>query len=496
MTQKQDHTDLVQRILTGARWATVLRLAAQIFSWLSTIIVVRFISPEDYGLNAMLESPLILMMLASTLGLEAALVQAKKIDTDQLQSIFGWLLAVNGLLFLSYFFGGALLAAYFNEPRLELLAKVLAFLFLLVPFRVIPNALMDRGLDFKFRAQMEVTSTVAAAILTLVLAYLGAGIWALVLGTLANKLLLAVLLMIFRPWIIVPKFEFTAVFKVISVGGILTLGSGFALLSSMLATLIGGPKLGPALLGIYAVAGQFALLPLSKGMPVINQTMLPAFAKFQAHRDSATYYLERLLGVLALAFTPMMVGMACIADTLVLTVFGEKWAPSIVPLMILSLGMVLRLNTTLVKTALSAMGRPELILKASLLQFVLLLPLTIYAVEYGVMGLVAVWVVTEFIVALVTVKLSRMVFDTTFGGFLRCYRPALLSSVIMGICVVGSKLMLADQNDVVALFTPISIGVVSYYLSVRFLFANELQIALKTAFGSRFQFLAAGTKRL
>jgi len=89
MTQKQDHSELVNKILTGARWATVLRLGAQVFSWVSTIIVVRFISPEDYGLNSMLSSPLVLMMLLSTLGLEAALVQAKNISRDELQSTFG-----------------------------------------------------------------------------------------------------------------------------------------------------------------------------------------------------------------------------------------------------------------------------------------------------------------------------------------------------------------------------------------------------------------------
>ena len=164
MNHKQEHSELVSKILYGARWATVLRLAAQVFSWLSTIIVVRFISPEDYGLNSMLSSPLILMLLLSTLGLEAALVQAKKISTEELQSIFGWLLIINGVLFFAYFFGGALLASYFNEPRLDTLAKALAFIFLLVPFRVIPNALLDRDLDFKLRAQLEIQVTVEQCI--------------------------------------------------------------------------------------------------------------------------------------------------------------------------------------------------------------------------------------------------------------------------------------------------------------------------------------------
>lgn len=494
--KKQDHTELVNKILTGARWATVLRLSAQVFSWLSTIIVVRFISPEDYGLNAMLESPLVLMMLLSTLGLEAALVQARKLDTNMLQSIFGGLLVLNGLLFLAFFFGGAALALYFNEQRLEPLAKALAFLFLFVPFRVIPNALMDRDLDFKFRAQLEITATVVAAIATLILAYFGAGVWALVLGVIINRLLLAVLLMIFRPWMVVPKLDFSAVTPLISVGGILTLGSAFTLLSGMLATLIAGPKLGPALLGIYAVASQFALLPLSRGMPIINQTMLPAFAKFQAQRDSATYYLERLLGVIALAFVPVMVGMASISDTLVLTVFGDKWAPSILPLALMSLGTILRLNTILIRSALSGMGHPKLIMKSSALQLALLLPLTVYAVGYGVMGLVLAWVATEMMVALATARWSRLVFDTSFSGFLRCYRPALVSSAIMGFCVVGSKLVLADQHVLIGLALPITIGVISYYLAVRVFFSIELKIALRTAFGDRFQFLAAGSGRV
>ncbi len=62
--------ELVQEILSSARVATAIKLTAQIFTWLSTLIVIRFISPEDYGLNAMLTSPFVLLMLVSTIGLD------------------------------------------------------------------------------------------------------------------------------------------------------------------------------------------------------------------------------------------------------------------------------------------------------------------------------------------------------------------------------------------------------------------------------------------
>lgn len=489
MNQNQDHSELVNKILTGARWATMLRLSAQIFSWLSTIIVVRFISPEDYGLNAMLESPMILMMLFSTLGLSEALVQAKNIKNSALQSIFGWLLLLNGILFLSYFFGGVLLAAYFNDPRLELLAKALAFLFIFVPFRVIPNALLDRQLNFKLRAQLELVATVVASTLTLILAYMGLGVWALVMGVIINKALLTILLMMFKPWFILPRLNFAATYQVMTAGGIIMLASTFTLLSSMLGTLIAGPILGPALLGIYAVAGQFALLPLSKGMPIINQTILPAFSKFQEHPDVATYYMERFLGVIALVFTPMLVGMACMADILVLTVFGSKWVQSIIPLTIMSLAVIFRMNTILLRTLMTSMGRTDLLLKSSFLQLVLLFPITIYAIKYGVNGLVAAWVTTEILISIATIQLSKQVFSTSFLALFICYRPALISSAIMGGSVIASKFLLSNQPNIIILLTPIIIGILSYYLSIRMMFPEALKTALTTILGQRFAFL-------
>ena len=69
--------EIIGKVLSGARWAVILRLFGQAISWLSTIIVVRFISPEDYGLNAMLEAPLELLALLSTFGLDLALVRSK-----------------------------------------------------------------------------------------------------------------------------------------------------------------------------------------------------------------------------------------------------------------------------------------------------------------------------------------------------------------------------------------------------------------------------------
>lgn len=426
--------DLVQKIISGARWVAALRLTAQTLSWISTIIVVRFISPGDYGLNSMLEAPMELMMLISTLGLDVALVQSKKLEQNQLRSAFGWLLAINFLLFLTYFFGGALLAQYFNEPRLDALAKVLSVVFLLAPFRAIPNALLDRDLQFKTKAIVDLVAALTTAATTLTLAVQGAGIWALVIGVVLGRLVTAILLMVLHPWFVRPTLGPEAA-SMIALGGVVALAGAILMLSNSLVSLLAGPGLGAHLLGIYAVAMQFALLPLSKFMPVINPIIFPAFSRLQDHPEQAGYYLDRALSFASLFLFPVMIGLACVASDFVLVVLGEKWSETILPLALISLAMPFRMITNFLRPVMNGMGRADLTLKSSAVTLALLLPAIPFAMKYGVLGLAVLWLIVEPIITLTTAKMCQKAVTVSLPLMARNLLPALVSSAAMAAVV-------------------------------------------------------------
>jgi len=478
-----DHTELVQNILSGARWVTIFRTSAQIFSWISTLIVVRFLTPEDYGLNSMLESPLVIVMLFSTLGLDLALVQRKQLSINELRSTFGFLLILNGLIFLSFFFGGTLLASYFNEPRLTLLSKVLAFIFLLIPFRVVPNALLDRDLNFKLKAKVELIASVLTATSTLTLAYLGFGVWSLIIGVLINRTSQALLLMIIKPWFIWPSFNFEPIWRMMAFGSVLTLSGLFAMTSDMLITLLAGPHIGTEMLGIYGVAATFAMLPLAKGMPIINQTMVPAFSKFQESRSSSTYYHRKLLGAVTIIFIPVIIGTASVAHAFILTIAGSNWEQSILPLQIMSIGITFRMSTILYTPVITSMGRADLRLKLSVLQLSFLLPLTFITMDHGVVALMIAWVSTEFIVMLATIELSKRVIDSSFKHFIATLTPALLPALIMAIGINAVKPILINQHLLAALLIQVLVGGFIYLLTIRLFFRKQLLITKHAIFG-------------
>lgn len=485
MDKQQHQSDITAKVLYGARWSAMLRMTGQMVSWLSTIIVVRFIRPEDYGLNAMLEAPLELLMLLSTFGLDLALVRWKTIKHEELRSVFGWLLVINGLLFLVYFFGGSAMAAYFDEPRLESLAQVLAFIFILAPFRVIPNALLDRNLKFKLRALAEFIANISAAIATLVLAILGWGVWALVWGMLINRILLIVILMFLEPWFIIPSLNFSAVRAMMAFGGVLSLGGVVVLITDKLAILIAGPVLGAELLGIFAVTFQFALLPLAKVMPVINPIIFPSFSKFQGQRDVAAYYLDKSLRIVSLGLFPIMIGLACVAQEFVAIVLGDKWSAAAAPLALLSIVMPFRMITSFLRPVLSSMGRVDLGLKSIALALVILLPLILIGVNHGMIGLVMAVLVTELIVAFSTINMSKAVLDTSFRKIGQSLLPVVICTATMAGGVLGTKVMFGDQNGLSGLLIQVSVGAISYLLMLRIFYRNLLEDVVRLFLGRR-----------
>lgn len=485
MSQQKNNSELVDKILSGARWSTTLRLIAQIISWLSTIVVVRFIAPSDYGLNAMLEAPLELMLLFSTLGLDIALVRSKELVNAELRSAFGWLLVINGMLFSGYFFGASLIAGYFHEPRLELLAQALAFVFVLMPFRVVPNALLNRELKFKLQSTVDLIASVMTACITLTMAMQGAGIWALVTGVLANRVMSVAMLMFLRPWFIMPSLSFTAVRGMLAFGGMTTLWAGMVLLGDKLPSLVGGPVLGVGELGVFAVAMQFALLPLSKVMPIINPILFPAFSKFQDQRVIAGQYLEKLISVLSLALFPVVIGNACIAHVFVPTILGDQWMPVITPLVILSLTMPFRLITSLLRPIMGAMGRVDLALKSALIMLAGLLPMILVGSKYGVVGLVFAISCAESIVMIITISICKTIVATSLWKIAVNVMPAAFSSAVMCGVIAIFRYFIGKPLGFPMLIIEIGIGVIVYYSMLRMFFNKPLAMAISVVIGSR-----------
>lgn len=475
MSVASGHAALIERILHGARWATLLKLSAQTISWLSTLIVVRFVSSTDYGLNAMLEAPLELLFLVSTLGLDYALVRATRLDAAVIRPAFGWLLLVNGALFCAYFFGSPFIAGYFGEPRLVPLAMALSSIFLLVPFRAIPNALLDRELKFRLRATVELLASIAAAVTSLTLAVLGHGVWALVIGVLVSRTLGAALLMWMQPWFALPSFSIATVRGLLATGSRLTLASALAITASMMPVVLAGPQLGAAQLGLYSVALQFAMLPLSKIMPVVNSIAFPAFAKFEGQPEAVGPYALTCLGAGALALFPVLIGLACAGPAFTAGVLGPQWTPATPALVALALVMPLRGVSLFLRQVMNGIGREALTLVCAIVIWISALAAILAGLRFGITGLVAAFVATELIGAAITWALATRAMALSAAAVRAAFKAPTLATGAMALAVVAAGRLSASLPPLTVLLIQVLAGGCVYLGMLRLFFAKEAQ---------------------
>lgn len=84
-----------EKALSGLRWTAGVRLGSQVLTWAMTLVVIRLLSPADYGLLAMATVVIAFLSMVSEIGLGPAIVQKAVIEPGILNRIFGLVLTIN-----------------------------------------------------------------------------------------------------------------------------------------------------------------------------------------------------------------------------------------------------------------------------------------------------------------------------------------------------------------------------------------------------------------
>ena len=178
-------------VLKALAWSIGAKFVAQIINWAVTLYVIRLLMPEDYGLMALANVFVIVLLALSELGLGSALVQRENITLELQKKTFGFVLVVavvlSGLLVSSASF----VASYFDSSGLDSILQVMSLSFIIIAFSIVPRALLMREIRFKEQSIVDMCSSLAGGFVTLAMALSGYGVWSLVIGNLATNLVLA-----------------------------------------------------------------------------------------------------------------------------------------------------------------------------------------------------------------------------------------------------------------------------------------------------------------
>jgi len=477
MDEHPQTKSIIAKAIPGIRWSILLKVLSQILTWVATLVVVRHITPEDYGMNAMLEVPFEMLAIFSSLGLDRALIQTKNLENRHLKSVFGLLLSINLLIFAGFFFCADPIAWYYNEARLTIYVKALAICFLIIPFRIVPDALLDRNLDFKTNAQVNLICAIATSLLSLALALQGAGIWALIIPKIASIALPALILSFVKPWFVLPSFRLSEISHLAKFGGSMLFMILSVTLAAKIPTLVAGPVVGSEELGYFSLAMFFAFLPLSKIMPVVNQAIFPVFSRLQGQKDQAKLYYRKTLRLMAVLFFPITFGLAVVAEEFVLVFLGAQWRPAIILLVAMAIVMPCRMIFATYLPILNSMGQVWLTTTASAIMLAAVALSCLLGIRWGILGLTATMGGVLPFAMMVIVRMSRDAVGISMRQLLGEIGPALIVSSLMMACVASFKFWVSIDDPKQLLACEILLGACSYPLALRLFFPAALREA-------------------
>ncbi len=398
---------LKKQVLSGLGWSAGNRFISQLFTWAVTIVVMRLLSPGDYGLMAMAGFFINLLMLLNELGLGAALIQKKEIDDLFLRQIFGLLLLSNVILFLLLSVSAPMIANFFNEQRIAGVIRISSMQFLMMSFSIIPQSLLIRSMHFRKLSIIDLISTVTGSLATLMLAVTGYGVWSLVWGSLTINLVRTIGLTGASRFIGIPSFSIKGLRQAMFFGGYVMGSRILWFFYTQADTFIIGKLLGKELLGYYSVSMQLASLPMEKTSGIINQVAFPAFSTVQDDSERVSSYFLKAIRIGSFFAFPILWGISSIAPELVAVFLGDKWHNASLPLQLLSLVIPFRMISNLMSPALLGLGRPDISFYNTLLGFVVMPLAVLISTHWGLSGVCLAWMI--FFPLVLWLNLSRVV---------------------------------------------------------------------------------------
>ena len=469
-TESQGFSDQVKGAVL---WRSGSQMAGQLVTWAATFMVVRLLTPSDYGLVAMCDVVFTFLGLMSGWGFASGLIRSESVTREQIRQVFGLLILTNFGLALVQFAVAPIAASYFHQPMIADLLRVQASLYLIMPFIALPQNLLARRLDFKRQGQVNLVAAFVSAATALACAMAGWGPWTLIAAPAALWVARAIGFSVAAKLWMLPSFRFAGTAKLVSFGGAMVAVQFLWFAQSQADVFIAGRVLPAHELGLYTTALFLTQIVAAKFVPPLNEVAFAAYAKIQSERETMRWAFLKSIRLIMLVAMPFYCGLVVTAEPLVHVLLGPQWLESAPLVSILALAMPLLTLQILFAPATNAIGRLNVSVRTGAAGAILLPLAFLVGINWGVEGLAWAWLGGTAALLAVTILLSLPVIGVSGSQLLAAVSPGWLSSAGMAFLVAGLDSLLPPLGQGARLAVLAPFGMASY-AALLFLFARPI----------------------
>jgi len=309
-------------------WKLLESFLSKGVSMLVSIVLARILLPDDYGIIAFTS---VFINLSDTLiqaGFSTALIRKEKVDEKDYSTVLGISIIMAFFLYIVIFLSAPIISNFYNEPLLVNVLRVIALSLFFQAFASVRTAIVSREMKFRVLFICSMVSNVLSGIVGIAIAYLGFGVWALVIQQLAQQFILTVSLFIAVKMKVKFKIYKESAKELVPFSIKVLTSSLLSFFSGSICNLVVGKTHSMTDLGYYEKGALFPQNISLYTFSAVSNVFLPVFTSVQNDRERLSNVFQRVLNVSMYIILPMMAGLCMVAEPLISVVLTDKWLPA------------------------------------------------------------------------------------------------------------------------------------------------------------------------
>lgn len=343
-------------------------------------ILARLLTPEEFGIVALIMVFINFFNLLSDFGVGPAIIQNKELTEKDLQSIFLTTILLGILFSVLFFFSSGIIASFYNNPELINMTKLLSLVVFLYSIRVVPYALNLKKQRFKEIGIISVSVQLISGVIAIVLAYRGYSYYALIYRSLFDGLITFIAFYWMSPIRIVLIIKKKSLKMIARFSTFQFFFNFINYFSRNLDNLLIGKFISPISLGLYDKSYQLMLLPVQNLTHVITPVLHPILSEFQDDTVRIYNAYSKVIKLLATIGFPLSIFIYFSAQEIILLLYGTQWERSVPVFKILALSIGIQMVLSSSGSIFQARNRTDLLFVSGLSSAIV----TIGAICYGV----------------------------------------------------------------------------------------------------------------
>jgi len=379
---------IIQQGKTGLQWTSLSAIFGIVLQLIQIAILARFLEAEAFGLMALAVVAINFAQAFSDIGLSSAIIHHDKIHRQQLSTLYWLNILAAGTIACIVICSAPIIADFYNQPDLANILITISACFICHALGQQPKTLLQKELQFKIIAVIEMVGKIIALSVAVCMAYYGFGVYALVYAAILSSLFLAIGYMVLGYKKNKPGFYF----DIKSVSALLHFGTYTAaerivtLLSYNIDSILIGKLLGIDALGLYNLAKQIIIRPAQIINPIVTKVTVPIMAKMQNDITLLRGIYLKTTNYLASVNFPIYGFIGIFAATIVNVVFGSEWTELTPIIQILCIYGALRSTANPLGSLIVAKGRYKLGFYWNMISLILVFPAVYTGSYYGLIG--------------------------------------------------------------------------------------------------------------